>query len=233
MYILHCRVPRPTRELLAKNNVRLQARDMVTKNPDLIAEFAQLYPFEAILIFTEDCAWKEIIGKVRQKKVRIPIVGLGIPRLGFQSLKAEFLTVGGDDLIVHPPFKDELLAVLRAVIRRPQGFVCDVIEFEFNNFTFALNRAACTLTCNDTEVELTAADYATLDLLISLRGAICSRNLACYRLFDNRDNAENDRLIDTRIKRLRQSLRVVDPSLDGLIKAHYSNGYRFAGVFKK
>lgn len=111
------------------------------------------------------------------------------------------LDTGADDYLVKPFALSELKARLRALIRRSAGQAAVQIKIG----AVSIDTAARTVTLDDVEVELTAREYALVELLAMHRNRLVSRSMIYTHLFDeNHDSLSN--LVDVYVARLRSKL---------------------------
>jgi two-component system phosphate regulon response regulator OmpR len=142
------------------------------------------------------------------------------------------LEIGADDYVAKPVDLRELLARLRAVLRRvsetgPVAASCAEEDiFTFDGLT--IDRAARRVTLEDgREAVLTSMEFDLLSIMAENAGRVLSRE----RLLEltHSDPARTfDRSIDIRITRLRQKIER-DPGRPQFIKTVRGAGYVFAG----
>jgi two-component system response regulator BaeR len=127
------------------------------------------------------------------------------------------LEAGADDYVCKPFSPRELMARIRAILRRagaaPAGQPVLVLE------------AARRIAIHGKTLELTPTEFAILAAMARRRGQVFSRAqlLDCARS----DNADVlDRAIDSHIKNLRRKIDAVAPGVDA-IHSIYGLGYRF------
>lgn len=156
---------------------------------------------------------------------KIPIIMLSAR--GEEVDRIVGLEVGADDYLPKPFNPRELLARIRAVLRRPS--VAAEPEspeeqiFEFG--PFQLNLGSCELTRQGDRVSLTSGEFSLLSIFVQHPNRVLSRD----RLIDIMKGFERspyDRSIDVRITRLRRKIET-DPAAPIYIQTVWGEGYRF------
>ncbi len=115
------------------------------------------------------------------------------------------LELGGDDYIAKPFSLRELVARVRAVLRRSQGAV--------PTSGFSHDPEGHRIHYRGRLLELTRYEYRLLAALLQRPGAILTRAQLLDRAW-GADSDSTDRTIDTHIKTLRAKLREIDPDAD-------------------
>ncbi len=129
------------------------------------------------------------------------------------------LNVGADDYVCKPFSPREVMARLRALVRRAEGRVTTAQRL------WTIDDDALRITWRDQPLPLTPLEFRMLRLLLGRPGRVFSRaQLLASIHSDARD--VSDRAIDTHVKNLRRKIQAIDPDSD-CIESIYGVGYRF------
>lgn len=161
----------------------------------------------------------EVLRELRGRGLRTPVLVLSAK--GLERDKVLGLDLGADDYVVKPFGVAELMARVKAVLRRRWGEDGEVIRFgevavDLNNKT--VSRAG-------ESVELTAQEFRLLVQLISNPGRTFSREQLISGAWGV-DYEGTPRTVDTFVRQLRQKLEP-DPDEPRYIVTARGLGYRF------
>ncbi len=156
---------------------------------------------------------------------KLPIVM--ISARGEETDRIVGLEVGADDYLPKPFNPRELLARIRAVLRRnwPTGTVesSDGPTFRFGPFRLELDKR---LLYRDTdEIDLSRAEFDLLSVLVRHPDRVLSRDFIMDCLGGN-DRDPFDRSIDVRVTRLRHKIED-DPARPRFVRTVWGIGYQF------
>ena len=115
------------------------------------------------------------------------------------------LDAGADDYLVKPFEVDELLARIRALLRRTAAERVKILEFE----DLILDSSSRKARRGDREIELTAKEYDLLDLFMRHPRQVMTREVIFDRVWDYDFGGESN-VLDVYIRYLRQKLEEND-----------------------
>ena len=129
---------------------------------------------------------------------------------------------GADDYVTKPFSPRELVARIKAVLRRSSG-----LDSKDNVVLgdIALNSAAHRVTVNGQDVHLGPTEYRLLKYLMTHSDRVYSRNQLLDRVWGANVYVE-ERTVDVHIRRLRKAL--IDHGVDGYVQTVRGSGYRFS-----
>jgi two-component system, OmpR family, phosphate regulon response regulator OmpR len=139
------------------------------------------------------------------------------------------LEVGADDYLAKPFNPRELLARIRALLRRTDAPHIDGEAFKQGTFRFGefvLNIDARDLHRNGSNVPLTAGEFNLLRLFIEHPNRVLSRD-SIMDMLKGYERSPFDRSIDVRVTRLRRKIED-DPNTPVYIRTVWGEGYLFA-----
>jgi two-component system, OmpR family, phosphate regulon response regulator PhoB len=145
----------------------------------------------------------EFCGQLRRaaKAPQIPI--LMLTARGEEADRVRGLSTGADDYVVKPFSVPELMARVKALLRRSApDRIADTLTVD----DIMMDRAAHRVTRQEREISLGPTEYRLLEVLMENAGRVLSRSQLLDRVWGN--TAEIDeRTIDVHVGRLRKALR--------------------------
>jgi two-component system alkaline phosphatase synthesis response regulator PhoP len=165
----------------------------------------------------------DVCRELRRRGVDVPIIML--TARGEEMDRVRGLELGADDYITKPFSLRELLARVRAVLRRPGP------RHKFEEFAFGdvrVQRRARRVVKAGSEVRLTRKEFDLLVYLVEHRGEVVTRE----RLLDEvwgYERFPTTRTVDTHVLRLRRKFEA-DPDRPVFILTVHGQGYKFASL---
>lgn len=161
---------------------------------------ALTYDYDAVLLdvmLPELDGW-QVLERLRSEK-RTPVLMLTARDAPRDRVRG--LDTGADDYLVKPFDLDELLARLRALIRRASGHGQSTIEIR----DVVLDTRARTVQQAGKPVSLTAREYAILEYMALHRGEVVTRTALYEHLFDESEDTLSN-LLDVHVFSIRKKL---------------------------
>lgn len=163
----------------------------------------------------------EVLRELRRLELEIPVIMLTAK--GEELDKVRGLDLGADDYLTKPFALGELLARIRAVLRRKQRFEQ---QHEFVSFgQVDIDFKARRVVVSGEEVTLTAREIDLLRLFVSREGEALDRREIVSKVWGY-DYEGTDRTLDNFVSRLRQKFET-DPSCPAHFLTVRGIGYRF------
>jgi two-component system response regulator PhoP len=182
---------------------------------------AEEYPFDAAVVDLglPGLPGLEIIRRLRAKGSLLPILIL-TARDRWQD-KVEGLEAGADDYLVKPFQPEELVARIRALVRRAAGAAGRELQIGPLRLDLVSQRAWM----EDQPVDLTAFEYRLLEQLAAAQGGVLSKQALAERLYPHDEDRESN-VVEVLVGRLRRKL---DPEGKfSPIETLRGRGYRLA-----
>ena len=130
------------------------------------------------------------------------------------------LEIGADDYICKPYSPREVVARVKAVLRRSQNEMITIASNDFH-----VDEATARASVHGESIELTAVELRLLKVMSDSPGQIFNRGQLMARIYsDNR--VVSDRTIDSHVKKLRQKLESLSDSFE-FVHSVYGIGYKF------
>ncbi len=165
----------------------------------------------------------EVCRRLR-KTSEVPVIML--TARGEEIDRVSGLTLGADDYVVKPFSPRELVARVKAVLRRTHAAAKPDLRL-LHQGDVRLDLDKRRLSVSSRPVELTPHEYALLEALMSAPGRTFSRDELLSRLYPRGEAVVIERVVDVHIGKLRQKIET-DPSKPRYIYTVRGMGYRFA-----
>jgi len=160
-----------------------------------------------------------VLKELRSEGVRTPVIMLTARDATID--KVHSLDLGADDYVTKPFEMDELLARIRALLRRTEGDeVLRVADLEVNTSTHEVRR-------KERKIDLTAREYALLAFMAHHPNRVLSRELLLSQVWD-RGFGVTTNVVEVYIAYLRK--KVDGPGEQRLIQTLRGSGYALKGA---
>lgn len=133
-------------------------------------------------------------------------------------IKVRALELGGDDYLTKPFWPEELIARVRACLRRPDAVHADCLRIG----GLVLDLGGRRLSVDGQRVELTRVEFDLLAALARRRGGALQRGWLAEQILDP-ERAGTERTLDVHVSRLRKKLGAYGSCLATV----WGVGYRF------
>lgn len=167
-----------------------------------------------------------------QRRTHVPIIILTARDETFDRIVG--LELGADDYVTKPFEPRELLARIKAVLRRtgtveaPQA-VASASSIRFAGLTLDLVERTLKRDDDDEGIDLTGAEFTLLRALAENAGEVLPRSRILDTLY-GKTAAVTDRAIDAHIARLRRKLKTGSDASASLIRTVHGTGYILAAT---
>lgn len=162
----------------------------------------------------------EICKKLRDLKIQTPI--LMLTAKGQTQDKVVGLNSGADDYLTKPFAFEELVARVRALIRRPHTMQGDILTFN----DLSLNAQTFEVTRGNSTIKLSSKEYALLEYLMRHPNQILTKDQIISHIWDY----EADILPNTVEVYIGYLRKKIDNGNNPLIQTVRGFGYRIGGI---
>ena len=157
--------------------------------------------------------------KAIRSKSRVPVIM--VTALVEEIDRLLGLELGADDYICKPFSPREVVARVKAVLRRADAFGDILLPSGLQ-----IDEGRHTASLNNRQLKLSPVEFALLGRLAAQPGQVFSRDQLMSSIYSDY-RIVSDRTVDTHIKNLRRKLSESSPGTD-LIESVYGIGYRLA-----
>ncbi|HOD92421.1 MAG TPA: response regulator transcription factor [Clostridia bacterium] len=162
---------------------------------------------------------KEVCKQIKRKD-DVPILMLSAKAETFDKVLC--LELGADDYVVKPFEAKELVARVKAIIRRTKGSQSGYTDLKFTDLV--ISRNTYTVVLRDKMIELPLKEFELLHMLASNPNAVFTRDMLLERIWGF-DFFGDSRTVDVHIKRLREKINL--PDVNWQLKTVWGVGYKF------
>lgn len=182
---------------------------------------------ETINLIVLDLMLPEISGEEVCRRIRqnsdIPIIMLTAK--GQENERIEGLNIGADDYVVKPFSPRELVARIKAILRRSDYKTPKAEFISYLEGKLKIYPAEMKVTYQGEEIEFTSTEFNILYYMARNSKQVLSREQLVEKVL-GLEFKGFDRTIDAHIKNIRKKLNITD---EKLIETVYGAGYRFVG----
>lgn len=192
----------------------------IAKDGEEGLEFVRSFPYDLILL---DIMLPKLNGihlcqQLRRQGYSIPV--LMLTALDTSTDKVMGLDAGADDYVVKPFDLKELLARIRALLRRGNSTLPPVLEWE----NLRLNPSTCEVTYGEKLLHLTPKEYGLLELFLRSNGRVLSRGVILDHLWSF-EEPPGEETVKVHLRSLRLKLKACGAA-SNFIETVYGLGYR-------
>lgn len=165
----------------------------------------------------------ELCRKVRAANVSTPI--LMLTARGTIGDKVEGLNSGADDYLVKPFSFDELIARVKALLRRPVSHIGTVIkldDLELDTTTYEVKRG-------NTTIKLSSKEFALLEYFMHHQGQVITKNMIINHVWDE-DALVMPNTVEVYIGYLRNKIDRPFPKSKPLLHTLRGFGYKLSSA---
>ena len=181
-------------------------------------EFLRLYDYDIVLLDLNlpDVSGHELIRRMRAAGMTVPVLAFAdvVPA----RIRVQALDLGADDFLSGPCDIDELLARMRAIVRRTLGHTNSSLCFG----GVELNMNSRDVRVNGARLSLSRREYSVLELLFLKQGVILTKGTFLNHLYCGVEEPEM-KTIDVIVCRLRKKLAAA--GVPTLIDTVWGSGY--------
>lgn len=174
------------------------------------------------IMLPETDGW-DICRQIRDSRVRgLPIIML--TARGEEVDRVLGLELGADDYVTKPFSPREVVARVKALIRRSENYNITRHQLSYGNLQIDPNNHTARI--GDQTIELTPKEMALLDILARQPGSPLTREKLLKEVWGFDESIAMTRTVDEHVKRLRAKIARLDPRKE-YIQTIWGVGYKF------
>jgi two-component system cell cycle response regulator CtrA len=193
-----------------------------TDDPEDAVDLASLYYYDLIILETvlPDTTGFYVLRQIRTAKITTPVMMLSGDDSTASKIKA--FGIGADDYVSKPFHVDELIARIRAIVRRSKGVSQPTISI--GKLTIDLSEKSCLV--DGKRVQLTTKEFDMLELMAMRQGTTVTKEMFLNHLYGGADNEPEIKIVDVFICKLRRKLSEATGGQE-YIRTNWGRGYVF------
>jgi two-component system catabolic regulation response regulator CreB len=204
---------------------RFEVVHALTGKDALRAFASQAFDFAILDIGLPDITGLDVCRTLRESS-NIPILFLTARTSEIDRILG--LEIGGDDYVTKPFSPREIVARVRAILRRGNHDTSNHNSTpDARHPAFSHDASAMRILCHGAALDLTAHEYKLLLVLIQHPGRVFTRDQLLDRAWSD-PGAVTDRTIDAHVKSIRAKLRAANPGTEDRIETRRGLGYTFS-----
>lgn len=187
-------------------------------------DLASVYEYDLVLLDLNlpDMNGSTVLRALRKKRIETPVLVLTGDSCADQRL--ECFGLGADDFLQKPFHRDELLARIRAIVRRANGHASSTIRIG----RLSINLDQQNVFADDLALSLTGREFQFLELLALRKGATVTKEAFLNHVYGGMDEPE-PKIIDVYICRIRKKIEeLIGPG--AYIETVWGRGYTMGGI---
>lgn len=206
--------------IYALGTERFEVVHTLTGTDALAAADREKFDFAILDIGLPDMTGLEVCRRLREKSA-IPVLFLTARDGEMDRILG--LELGGDDYVTKPFSPREIVARVRAILRRSQTATPPALDVPTSQI-FHHDPSAMRIHCHGETLDLTAHEYKLLLVLLEKPGRVFTRDQLLDHAWQD-PGAVTDRTVDAHIKSIRAKLRQVRAGAEEFIETRRGLGY--------
>ena len=196
-------------ELVKKNLIKSGFVTDIAKDIEEAVHNLKSYSYDAIVLDLNlpDGNGMSLLKQIRDKKNQIPVIIL-TANIDFNN-KIKGLNIGADDYLTKPFKHEELVARLKAILRRPNNY----LEQKINIKNVSFDTDNYQLKINDIIVKIAKKESIILEILLKKYNKTVTKNMLLDKGYEI-DKEINSNSLEVSLHRLRKILEKSESALE-------------------